>query len=184
MISASQDDSATEGCFLLLQTWSDESPSRSLRTLQEAYSLCERIATLATKRWCKIERARVWRRRACRRWDKTWFGRACLRRRRCPGAFELNSIVKRRPAIDRSCGAQGQARCPVLWPQWLPRRGEVGRLLPGRGSCGMRMGCRQAASVAISTFRRSETGPSSSTFQRDDRSVVKEEYNEEGPSVE
>eukprot|EP00965_Chrysotila_dentata_P016793 557195-Pleurochrysis_carterae.AAC.1 len=41
----------------------------------------------------------------------------------------------------------------------------------------------QSASVAISTFKRSETGPSSSTFQREDRAVVNDLYNESGPSL-
>eukprot|EP00965_Chrysotila_dentata_P086195 2843459-Pleurochrysis_carterae.AAC.3 len=45
-------------------------------------------------------------------------------------------------------------------------------------------GVTQSASVAMSTLRRSETGPSSSTFQRDERAVVKEEYKESGPSSE
>eukprot|EP00965_Chrysotila_dentata_P008084 263727-Pleurochrysis_carterae.AAC.4 len=46
-------------------------------------------------------------------------------------------------------------------------------------SCLSRM---HSMSVAMSTFRRSETGPSSSTFQREDRAVVKDVYNESGPS--
>eukprot|EP00965_Chrysotila_dentata_P108650 3589264-Pleurochrysis_carterae.AAC.1 len=34
----------------------------------------------------------------------------------------------------------------------------------------------QSASVVMSTLSRSDTGPSSSTFQRADRAVVKEAY--------
>eukprot|EP00965_Chrysotila_dentata_P204848 6182589-Pleurochrysis_carterae.AAC.2 len=42
----------------------------------------------------------------------------------------------------------------------------------------------QSASVAISTLRRSETGPSSSTFHCDAKAVVNAEYKDDGPSFE
>eukprot|EP00965_Chrysotila_dentata_P172680 5698716-Pleurochrysis_carterae.AAC.1 len=39
-------------------------------------------------------------------------------------------------------------------------------------------GSTQSASVVMSTLSRSDTGPSSSTFHREARSVVNEEYKE------
>eukprot|EP00965_Chrysotila_dentata_P011217 365341-Pleurochrysis_carterae.AAC.1 len=49
---------------------------------------------------------------------------------------------------------------------------------------GMPSGSTQSASVAMSTLSKSETGPSSSTFHREARAVVKEEYSDVGPSSE
>eukprot|EP00965_Chrysotila_dentata_P248282 6208243-Pleurochrysis_carterae.AAC.1 len=40
----------------------------------------------------------------------------------------------------------------------------------------------KSASAVMSTFKRSEMGPSSSTFQREDRSDVKLSQSEPGPS--
>eukprot|EP00965_Chrysotila_dentata_P143439 4739424-Pleurochrysis_carterae.AAC.1 len=42
----------------------------------------------------------------------------------------------------------------------------------------------QSASVAMSMLRRSDTGPSSSTFHRADSAVVKDEYSDFGSSLE
>eukprot|EP00965_Chrysotila_dentata_P057867 1918273-Pleurochrysis_carterae.AAC.3 len=72
------------------------------------------------------------------------------------------------------------------WPGGLLRREAAGRLQRGRGLGGRWKAPRpmQSASVAMSTLRRSDTGPSSSTFHRDDRAVVNVEYREFGASSE
>eukprot|EP00965_Chrysotila_dentata_P096185 3178178-Pleurochrysis_carterae.AAC.1 len=82
-----------------------------------------------------------------------------------------------------SRGAQGRARCLALWPGWLRRHREASHQAPGHDFYGKKMECHpedkmQSASVAMSTLRRSETGPSSSTFQRDKSAVVRDEYKE------
>eukprot|EP00965_Chrysotila_dentata_P032344 1077890-Pleurochrysis_carterae.AAC.1 len=54
-------------------------------------------------------------------------------------------------------------------------------------SCAMYSSClskMQSASVVMSTLRRSDTGPSSSTFQRANSAVVKDVYSDFGSSLE
>eukprot|EP00965_Chrysotila_dentata_P219233 6191012-Pleurochrysis_carterae.AAC.2 len=115
-------------------------------------------------------------------------GTACQPRRRCPVAFAWNSIAVLRLRIGRWYGSEGQERTPALWLAGLRRHGAVtGRPQPERGFVeGRRDVIWKSASVAMSTLRRSHTGPSSSMFHRGDSAwpVVKDEYSDFGSSLE
>eukprot|EP00965_Chrysotila_dentata_P130009 4297189-Pleurochrysis_carterae.AAC.1 len=75
--------------------------------------------------------------------------------------------------VARSLGS-GEVPCSFAWSASSTRS--------GRSSAAG--ASTQSASVAISTLRRSDTGPSSSTFHRDAKAVVNAAYNDDGPSFE
>eukprot|EP00965_Chrysotila_dentata_P000232 7221-Pleurochrysis_carterae.AAC.1 len=64
----------------------------------------------------------------------TWYGKACLPRRRCPVASGSNSTVRHRQVIDMLLESCGQARRPVLWRVGPRQRGAAGRPRPVRGA--------------------------------------------------
>eukprot|EP00965_Chrysotila_dentata_P090540 2987717-Pleurochrysis_carterae.AAC.1 len=79
----------------------------------------------------------------------------------------------------------GRARRLAIWPGGPPPP-DVGDLLQlvcgfyGRKAALRRANRTQSASVVMSTLSRSDTGPSSSTFHREESAVVKDEYSESG----
>eukprot|EP00965_Chrysotila_dentata_P217516 6190041-Pleurochrysis_carterae.AAC.3 len=89
----------------------------------------------------------------------------------------------------RNGGLARRARRHSL-PQGPARRGAVGLRRRERGFCGSSRAPRQASRCGLDwrctslTFNKSDTGPSSSTFQRAAKSFVKEAYSESGSSWE
>eukprot|EP00965_Chrysotila_dentata_P139411 4610015-Pleurochrysis_carterae.AAC.1 len=86
----------------------------------------------------------------------------------------LCRAVKSRVELDRGC-------IPPFWRGGPRRRVVVGHQRPGHDSCGRMTGCPLEFGVdSDATLRRSDTGPSSSTFHRADSAVVNDEYSESG----
>eukprot|EP00965_Chrysotila_dentata_P032073 1069713-Pleurochrysis_carterae.AAC.2 len=78
---------------------------------------------------------------------------------------------------------RGRSSAAGAWFLWKEDGTPSGRYVST--SWAMYLSClskMQSASVAMSTFNRSETGPSSSIFQREDRAVVNDVYSESGLS--
>eukprot|EP00965_Chrysotila_dentata_P004992 163714-Pleurochrysis_carterae.AAC.1 len=76
---------------------------------------------------------------------------------------------------------RGRSSAAGVWFLWKVDGTPSGRYVSI--SCAMYFSCfssTQSASVVMSTLRRSETGPSSSTFHRDERAEVNDEYKEPG----
>eukprot|EP00965_Chrysotila_dentata_P221037 6192156-Pleurochrysis_carterae.AAC.1 len=82
--------------------------SRSRRIRRAAHPLHERSVTLRSGDVIG-NTTRVWPRRACPRWGRTWYGKACLPRKRYLVVSESSSTVRRQRGTGRWREARGQA---------------------------------------------------------------------------
>eukprot|EP00965_Chrysotila_dentata_P255802 6212343-Pleurochrysis_carterae.AAC.5 len=168
-----QEDSATEGCFLLLQSES-ENPVRG--------GLFVRAYRSPTDRWC--DRYKSTRLAAL---SMSIVGQDMVRQS-MPTAWAMSGRLARSAgsgatpaslARIASSTRRGRLSAAGAWFLWKEDGIPSGRYVST--SWAMYFSClskMHSASVVMSTFKSSETGPSSSTFQREDRAVVKDVYNE------